>query len=183
MANSKGKGSNFERVVCRMITKWITGVENPVICWRSSNSGGTFTVNRRKGAGQSAMAGDLCSIDEASKWLFDKFSIECKVGYPGANPLKIFKGAKNDDLRSFWTQANGDAKQANKTPILIFKPNQGKILIGITEDIKNKLNVNFKPSMMIDFESKFDLPKLCLFDATRFFDTYTVDIFRQILNV
>lgn len=183
MANSKGKGSNFERVVCRMITKWITGVEDPVICWRSSNSGGTFTVNRRKGAGQSSMAGDLCSIDEKSKWLFDVFSIECKVGYPGANPLKMFKGAKNDELRSFWTQACGDAKQSNKTPILIFKPNQGKVLIGLTEEIKTKLNVSFKPSIALDFESKFDLPKLCLYDATRFFEEYNVETFRNLLNL
>ena len=65
----------------------------------------------------------------------------------------------------------------------LFYSQAGKILIGITEDIKNKLNVSFKPSLMIDFESKFDLPKLCLFDATKFFDTYTVDIFRQILNI
>lgn len=180
---SKGKGSGEERNVCRLITKWMTGVEDPVVCWRSSNSGGTFTVNRKKKAGQNAMAGDLCSIDAVSKWFFDKFTVECKCGYPGANPLKLFKDSKKDELRSFWIQANDDANQSGKTAILMFKQNQGKRLIGLNSNMVNKFKFDLKPAMHIKFSEKYNLPELILFEADAFFEKYPVNTFKSLLGV
>jgi len=179
--NTKGKGSGYERAVCRMLSKWIQGTEDPVLIWRSSNSGGTFTINTKiKGIAAKAMSGDLCSIDEKSKWLFDKFSVECKCGYSKANPLKLFKFTKNDELESFWNQATTDASRSSKNPILIFKQNQGKSIIGFTKEITEKLNIIEKlnyPILRIIFNNK--LPELCCFSADKFFEFYNINEFKE----
>ncbi len=181
--NSKSKGSGFERKVCRMLTKWMTGFEDPVICWRSSNSGGTFTVNRKKNAAQKTMAGDICSIDEKSKWFFDKYSVEVKCGYPGSNPLKLFKNSKNDEIRLFWEQANKDANESNKEPILIFKPNLGKTLIGFSENFYNEISVVNPiptPNISIHFDEQYKLPRLILCRAEDFFEDFPIVFFMEV---
>ena len=112
------KGGEFERWVCRMLTKWITGQEKPELFWRSATSGAKATMDARKGH-KSKMGGDLVSIDAQGQWFMDCFSLECKDrhDYGNLDLLFIDKG----DFLKWWNQCQGDAGRVNKVPMMIVK--------------------------------------------------------------
>ena len=73
----KQKGGDFERKVCRLLTKWITGKEKPEIFWRTPSSGAKATQDHRA-SHESDHHGDIMAIDEKGFWFTDYFLIECK---------------------------------------------------------------------------------------------------------
>lgn len=177
MAKS-GKGSAFERQMSKYISKWILNDPNaePII-WRSSNSGGTFTTNRLRGnSRQAAMASDLISIDERSKWFMEFFSIECKNGYKGASIFSTFKNSKSDILKGFWEQASRDADLSNRVPMLIFKPLGNSELIGLPLPVVSKYFCEMLTAdQMVQVTFNKQLSTLCLFKLKEFFERYTAE--------
>lgn len=116
----KGKGSLFERLVCKKLTKWVTLKEDPLIFWRSASSGAHATQKNKAGK-KSKMYGDIMAIDSQGEFLTDKFVIECK-NYKTYD-LEKFLVEDKGNIRDWWVQVCNDAEKANKHPLLIFKRN------------------------------------------------------------
>lgn len=112
------KGGEYERVICRKLTEWITGKEKPEIFWRSASSGAKATQDYKRGH-KSKMGGDIVAIDERGQWFTDEFSIECKDRGDYGN-LDLLLWGKGDFLK-WWTQCVDDAKKSKKQPLMIFK--------------------------------------------------------------
>lgn len=152
-ANSKAKGSGFEREIAKKLSIWLTcDPETPYLIYRSSNSGGTFTVNSKNLKGQANMASDLVSVDPLSEPLMSKFSFECKTGYKNASVSATFKSTKNNVLKGFWEQASRDAEKTNKEPVLVFKPLGSSVLIGFSDNV-----VKETPELLTDCDSSVSI--------------------------
>ena len=80
-----GKGSGFERDICKLLGLWWTGGLRDDIFWRSSTSGARAKV--RSGRGQSTFGqyGDIQATDPVGQPLVDLFTIELKCGYGHAS--------------------------------------------------------------------------------------------------
>lgn len=164
--NGKSKGSGFEREIARFLTRWMSGQDKDLYCWRSPGSGSVGTIN----IGSKALSGDLIPLKPEAAKLFDMFSIEAKTGYPGADPLKVIKKVKNDELKAFWVQANRDAERTEKYPMLIFKKKGMKPMIGLTIDgILHFKGSNHLDLVSISINFREGLPGLVLFDMEDFF--------------
>jgi len=85
MAKCKGKGSSFEREICKMLSKWWSGNESSSIFWRTSNSGGRATIRSRKKQATFGQYGDVQATDPIGQPLIDLCTIELKRGYKGAS--------------------------------------------------------------------------------------------------
>jgi hypothetical protein len=119
----KNKGSAFERIICRKLTKWVTGEEKPEIFWRSAASGAQATMSRKKGF-KSKMGGDIMAIDERGILFTDYFYCECKT----YRELRIEDFLNHSgNLFLFWNKCVKEAEESNKRPLLIFKSNRSKI--------------------------------------------------------
>lgn len=113
----KAKGSAFEREVCRIFTKWITGKSKPVIFWRTASSGAQFTQTKGKG---SKMAADLMAVEPEGCVLTDRFAIECK-SYSTVSFKMLLKQSKSCKITLWWEQVVEDASKISKKPMLVFK--------------------------------------------------------------
>ena len=164
MAKGKGKGSLWERDVAKTLTKWLTGVEKPYVWWRAPGSGAMATIS----AENKELSGDIIPLRPEGAFLTDKYSIECKVGYPNSNIHKHLKGVKNDEIRLFWEQCCGDADRAGKLPMLIYKKKQFNALIGVPH-INSELGEI--PFIQMSWGNVYDLPRLYLFDMEEFLNT------------
>ena len=122
MKNPKNKGSEFERRICRSLTKLVTGEEKPEIFWRSASSGGKATIEKEAGN----MSGDIMSVNSAGQFIVDLYSIECKF-YKDWRFEEFLTG--KGKLNIWWSQACRDAKKAGKNPMLIFKKNRSDIYV------------------------------------------------------
>ena len=125
----KGKGGNFEREQCRVLTEWVTGNRVPEIFWRSAASGAKATQGRKKGE-HSHMAGDLVAVDEQGYWFADRFSVEFKFRKSYGELEQIFVG-RNPIVMDWWKQTVRDAEAEDKIPLLVFKENQSPVYLGI----------------------------------------------------
>jgi hypothetical protein len=85
MARRRGssKGTPFEREVCDMLSEWWCGNDEDRIFWRTSGSGATATVRKRKGKNTEGQHNDVCAIHHSGKPLTDLISMEIKKGYMG----------------------------------------------------------------------------------------------------
>ena len=167
MANGKGKGSSWERDIARFLSKWMSGQDKELYFWRSPGSGAVATIN----LGNKAISGDLIPLKPEAAKFADVFSIECKNGYPGADPFKCIMSTKGDDLRDFWVQACRDADRAEKLPMLIFKKKgvRGNPFVGVCDRGLKRFKVDDLESLSLNF-SKL-LPVLHMFDLDKFFST------------
>ena len=94
-----GKGADFERQICKDLSKWIQGKEKPYLFWRQPLSGGLATISELN----KDMSGDARPIvPEILEWW--PFSIECKNGYPSTSFWQHFKNIKTFNIKSFWRQ-------------------------------------------------------------------------------
>lgn len=164
MTNGKRKGSSWERDVCKRLSIWLTGKEKPVVFWRSPSSGGLGTIKTAEN-----VTGDIISISDVSKWVCQKFSIECKNGYPSADLFKHFKKVKNDEIEQFWTQCIRDSQTENKYGILVFKKKGNQPIIGIEKSVYDQLiemSLNLNKYLVLHYDN--DLPPLVLMDFEDF---------------
>lgn len=165
MANGKAKGSEFERSICKRLSLWLTGKEKPVVFWRSPASGGLGTIKTAEN-----VSGDIVSISDVSKWVCEKFSIECKNGYPSADLFKHIKNnIKNDEIEQFWEQCIRDSRTENKHGILVFKKKGNQPIIGIEKSVYGQLiemSIDLNKCIILHYDN--DLPPLVLLDFDDF---------------
>jgi hypothetical protein len=127
----KSKGSSFERLVCKELSKWVSRGKRQDIFWRSAMSGGRSTVALKTGTKLGAQAGDVSSIDTLGHRFISEYVIECKH-YKDLNWQGMFKGV--GALSGFWDRLLVDAAQYEKQPFLIGRQNNWPILVCTTDE-------------------------------------------------
>lgn len=113
------KGSQFERDLCHLLSKWWTSGVRDDIFWRTSQSGGRATTRKKKGQGTYGQENDICAIDPIGRKFLECFTIEAKRGYnkehitnlldhgslrPGKYQewIEKLQGAVEDTISLFW---------------------------------------------------------------------------------
>lgn len=89
-----GKGSDYEREVCKMLSKWWTqDLPEPRddIFWRSSQSGGRATQRSKKGLTTYGSYGDIAAVDPIGDPLMKVFTIELKRGSSHESPFDLIE--------------------------------------------------------------------------------------------
>jgi len=163
------KGGSFEREVSVDLTKWLTGKKKPYVFWRMPGSGGLATIHEEC----VDLSGDIRAIKPYAEFLTDKFSIECKTGYPRTNFWQLFKKIKHFDMKDFWTQTVRDADKPGKYPMLVFRKKGQKKVIGIRdlEDLRLTFRVPFLrdlPTLTVRWGNDV-LPPMVVYDFDEFF--------------
>ena len=86
---SKQKGAEFERKICKQLSRWIDSNREDLF-WRSAMSGGRATLKSNKGE-VSGQAGDITSIDKIGQW-FKTMTTNDYIRSVKANHWKPFSG-------------------------------------------------------------------------------------------
>jgi hypothetical protein len=76
-----GKGSDFERLLCKSFSEWWTHGERDDVFWRTSQSGGRATIRAQYGRHTYGQFGDMSATDPIGEPLLRLFSFEFKRGY------------------------------------------------------------------------------------------------------
>ncbi len=74
------KGSSFERVIAKQLSRWWSDGKRDDIFWRVSQSGGRATQRTKSGKRTYGSYGDIAAIDPIGEPLLKLFTIELKVG-------------------------------------------------------------------------------------------------------
>jgi hypothetical protein len=178
-----GKGSSFEREICKDLSRWIQGTEKPYIFWRGRGSGGMFTQSNLIGE---SFAGDIYLVREEGRFLTDRFSIECKTGYKEASLDKHLKYNKSDPIKSFWEQCTQDAKKTNKLPLLIYqKKGMQPKWVGINTITNNKFYNCFDGirHIVLEWGKEDKLDTLWFYGYEDFWERITPEIIRESIYV
>jgi len=119
MANSKRIGSNYEREIARVLSKWISGKDDPLICWRNSGSGSVSTNERKKGKSGITLDGDFQCLNPVYQFMFDTFCFDSKC-YKDCNPYFINdKNMKSNSILNQWIKVCKEA--GKKIPVMLVK--------------------------------------------------------------
>ena len=128
-----GKGSQFEREICKLLSMWWTDGERDDIFWRTSQSGGRATS--RRGRSTKYQHGDVTFTDPIGAPLIELFTIELKRGYSKANVHGVLDRqelAKQETFEAHVEQAR-KAQRAANTPywMLIQRRNQRHAVVWV----------------------------------------------------
>ena len=77
----QGKGSAFERQICKDLSLWWTEGDRDDVFYRTSNSGGRAATRAKKGRSTINQHGDICCTDLDGQPLLDLLTFEVKRGY------------------------------------------------------------------------------------------------------
>lgn len=122
--NGKKKGNKGELMVAKWFQAW-TGLEFQ----RVPQSGGLRWANAQN------IAGDIICADQKHNRFF-QLCVESKF-YEDLDWDKLFRNKKSD-IQRFWEQAKGDAKRAEKIPILFMRKNnmdKGMFYVGVDYNV------------------------------------------------
>ena len=126
----KAKGAEFERQVCKSLSKWISGVRRDDLLWRSAMSGGRATLGLKEGVRRLAQSGDISAIGLEAHQLISVYSIECKF-VKDLNIQGLVYGTKSG-LIDHWGQACCEASSVGKLPMLVAKQNHKPPIVGLS---------------------------------------------------
>lgn len=124
---SKQKGAEFERLVCKALSRWVSRGRKEDIFWRSAMSGGRATVQSKAGQLLKAQCGDISAISKEGFLLTNAFFIECKF-YKDLGLGNALIG-RPSALVTFFNEAFTQAAVYKKTPLLICKQNGKPVLV------------------------------------------------------
>lgn len=108
--------------------------ERDDLFWRSAMSGGRATVGLKKGIKRNTQFGDITAIDPLGNKLTDNFIIECKAYKNIQLQSMLFGKPKNNSIYEFWVKLHEQTTLLNKDKMLIIRPNNLPILMGLDED-------------------------------------------------
>lgn len=122
----KGKGSAFERKVCKLLSKWVSRGKRTDLFWRTAMSGGRATVERRKGV-VVRQAGDICAVTPDGHAFTDHWYVECK----SYKSIGLTQWIVNNDgkIPGWWAKCKREARDHGREPMLIVKQNFLPILV------------------------------------------------------
>lgn len=126
----KTKGAQFERDVCKGLSKWISGGKRDDLLWRSAMSGGRATIGLKEGISRSAQSGDISAIDAEAYEFIERYSVECKF-VKDLNIQGLVYGTQSG-LVDHWGQAVREANSCQKLPMLVAKQNHKPPIVGLS---------------------------------------------------
>ncbi len=135
MGKGQGKGSDFERTVCRDLSKWwSTDGDTDVLFWRTASSGGRATNNTKKGKSTTqAHCGDICALDARGAQLTQLITFELKRGYTSAILHALLDRSDSAACQEYesWINQAVASSQSAKTPhwAIIHKRNQRETIL------------------------------------------------------
>ena len=135
----KSKGASFERLICTLLSLWLSRGKQEDLLWRSSISGGRSTVAAAKGKRFAQQAGDISAIHPLGHKLTDNFYPECKT-YRDLNFVGLL--LRRGKLAEFWLETRKQAIHYKKHPFLIAKQNQQPIIVCLSREGQTLLGVN-----------------------------------------
>ena len=140
--NSKQKGSQFEREICKKLSLWVSEGKRDDLYWRSAMSGGRATVRSKVGKQTINQLGDITAIDPLGFPLTDKFVIECK-NYKSLGWESFVYG--RGFIWEIWTILEIISDNNNRKPFLILKQNRKDVVVAFNKytvgNIKDYLNI------------------------------------------
>ena len=133
--SKSNKGSAYERLTCKELSKWWSFGKWDDVFWRTSQSGGRATSRMKKGIRTADSYGDVMAIREEGKPLTKETFIEIKRGYTGKKGKKRTKYISITDIMDtprnlkhrpvlikWWRDANEKCKEADrKRTFIIFR--------------------------------------------------------------
>jgi hypothetical protein len=144
--NKRGKGSKFEREICKVLSLWWTKGKREDVFWRSTTSGARATVRSRQGKGTFGQYGDVQATDPIGQPLLDVCNIELKRGYSTqtiAHLLDSLPGNKPQAYERFIEQARADHKKSgSRFWLLIIKRDRREPLVFIPIRFYNAIQVD-----------------------------------------
>jgi hypothetical protein len=148
MASSaaKAKGSDFERVMCKRISVWLSGGESDDLIWRNKGQPNRSIKGRRR----LEQFGDAHAIAGAAEWFMNRYNIEFKNVVELDLLEQVDKPKKKESLiLTHWKQCRRDANDTDRRPLLIQKRSFGEPFIMCEMFLANSLDV--PRSKRVDF--------------------------------
>lgn len=145
MTRCSGKGSGFEREICKALGLWWTEGERDDIFWRSATSGARATVRQRSGQSTFGQYGDVQASDPIGQPLIDLCTIELKRGYQQDTIGDVLDATKmNKPVWNQWLeQTLRSAREAGSFGwLLITKRNRRDTIVFIPWRLYTSLNNN-----------------------------------------
>jgi len=125
--NGKTKGGEFERLIAKRLSLWLSNGERDDLFWRTNGSGSRHTTRKKLDKDTEGQDGDICSTCSGDSEKFRKiFSLELKT-YKDINLWGLIT-KKQTGFLDFWNQTVTQSELVNKKPILIIKENYRPIL-------------------------------------------------------
>jgi hypothetical protein len=149
----KRKGSSFEREISRTLSLWVTNGERDDVLWRSQNSGGRFTVRKKKNLKTANAFGDIAYTHDDGKPYTELFCTECK-DYRDLDLWSLVQ-LNDNGLLKFWKENQKVADSVERSPILIAKQNRKPIVFICTRDVEKCLKTHPRAIFNIKNESLF----------------------------
>jgi len=180
----KLKGSKYERDICRILSKWLTGKTDPVAFWRSASSGAQATQMGKTGK-ESNQQGDIKGATEEAIFITDRIYFECK-SYANWNLDCLICDDRKGVIKEWLNKLFIEASSVIKIPWLIFKRNSSTNYICIEDSvvsrlIKNKANLQ-SGFIMFNFYVPEGLISLSIYRLDFFLSQVTPGILRKTLK-
>ncbi len=132
-----GKGSQFERDFCRMLSCWFTYGEMEDVFWRTGGSGGMATNRRSFGKSARNQEGDISSSIPAGQKLIGSVIFELKKGYNKELDFQGFldsTGKKPSLLQSWLIKLQDEMRMVDKSNgALVIRRDRRRIIIGLSD--------------------------------------------------
>lgn len=117
-----GKGSQFERDIAKMLSRWWTDGKRDDVFWRSQQSGGRATQRAKSGLDTANQQGDLQAMDSIGQPFIDRVCVELKCGYPKFSFDAILNSRQKDTLfAKFISQCRRETEGTERNWLLIVK--------------------------------------------------------------
>lgn len=133
------KGADFERDTCKKLSLWWTNGSNDAVFWRSSNSGGRFTVRRKAGKHTHGQAGDIAATDPIGEPFLRVATLELKRGYKDCNVHDVIDKMPNHKPPKFeaWLEQvrSSSTGSASFSWMLITKRDRRSTLIWMPQSL------------------------------------------------
>ena len=120
---NKAKGSQFERLIAKELSLWVSDGKKPDCFWRSAMSGGRATIH----GALVRQAGDICAVEEEGIDFCRKYFVECK--HVKKLALDSFFVKHTGPLHKFWKKAVKAAEKHGRDPLIIARQNGWPILV------------------------------------------------------
>lgn len=147
MAKGHGKGSGFERDICKRLSLWWTGGQQDDIFWRIGGSGGRATNRSKKNKSTAGQYGDIQATDPIGQQLIDFTTFECKTGYGNSHLGELIdcQERHNPLYKQFIKQAEEEHRHAKSFTWTLIARRKGRdILIIFPYNILSILKILLK---------------------------------------
>lgn len=161
-----GKGSAFEREICKKLSLWWTSGKTDDVFWRASNSGGRAKFRGRKGQSTYGQHGDIAAVDPVGEPLISLFTIELKRGYSSVTPFDLLdklERAAAQKFEQWWNQVHESHVMAGSlAPLMITKRDRREAMIYLPYGLVSTYMTNLRrwalPSVFIRLNNTGNMP-------------------------